>query len=138
MQIVYSYEPLLIYQPDPKTGRCDQVVQQSHHLDFSQFRGSSGPIEVDEGYLILVHEVLQQADYKRVYFHRFLLCDKEFRVKKVSKPFTFTHFGVEFCCGMTLDHTGQELILSVGIEDREAHLYFTPLKTVYDLLYSLP
>ena len=114
------------------------MVEESHPLDFSHFRGSAGPVEIDGGYLVLVHEVLQQADFQRVYFHRFLLCDKEFHVKKVSKPFTFSHFGVEFCCGMTLDHGGSELVLSVGIEDCEAHLYFTPLQTVYDLLYSLP
>jgi glycosyltransferase involved in cell wall biosynthesis len=138
IHVVYSYEPFIVYRPDLMTGECAKVASVGGGLDFSHFRGSAGPIEIEGGYLVLAHEVLQQADFQRVYFHRFLLCDKEFHVKKVSKPFTFSHFGVEFCCGMTLNQTGAELILSVGIEDSEAYLYFTPLQTVYDLLYPLP
>ena len=136
--MVYSYEPFVVYQPNLQTGRCNGIVYKKSACDFSLFRGSAGPVEFEDGYLLLVHEVLQQSDFQRVYFHRFVYCDRDFRIKKVSKPFTFQHFGVEYCCGMTLDHTGSQLILSVGIEDREAYLYFYDLKMIQERLYELP
>jgi glycosyltransferase involved in cell wall biosynthesis len=138
IHLMYSYDPLIIYQPDIGTGQCETVVSEKPAYDLSHFRGSAGSIPFEDGSLVLVHEVLQQSDFQRIYFHRFVYYDQQGKIKKVSKPFTFQHFGVEFCCGMTLDHQGNELILSVGIEDREAALYFVSLKTIQELLYALP
>lgn len=138
LYMIYAYQPFVIYEPDLKTGYCKTVVKYEPDHDFSPFRGSAAPIEFQEGYLVLVHEVLQQADLERVYFHRFLYLDQDFKITKVSKPFTFQHFGIEFCCSMVVDHQEKELILAVGIEDREAYLHFVDLKSVESLLYPLP
>ena len=87
---------------------------------------------------MMVHEVVQMPDYSRCYLHRFVYLDKNFIIKTVSRPFTFTHFGIEFCCSMTIDHTGTQLIMAVGIEDREAYLGFVDLSIIRSLLHPLP
>jgi hypothetical protein len=38
---------------------------------------------------------------------------------------------------MTLDHSGKELIVPIGIEDGEAYLYFFDCDTIRPLLYPL-
>ena len=97
-------------------------------MTFTHFRGSAAPIAFDNGYLMLVHEVVLKEDYSRCYLHRFLFLDEKLRTTKLSKPFFFDHQGVEYCCSMTLDHSGKQLVLAIGLEDREAHLYFYRLQ----------
>jgi predicted GH43/DUF377 family glycosyl hydrolase len=130
LHMIYSYDPFIIYKPNKETGDCPVVFHYEPTHDFSSFRGSAGPIEFDEGYLILVHEVVHQPTYERVYLHRFLYLDKHFMVKRISRPFTFLHQGVEYCCSMTADHTGNGLIIPIGVEDREAYLCFVDFETI--------
>ena len=106
--------------------------------DFSLFRGSAGPIPFDDGYLVLVHEIIQNPDSTRYYLHRFFYMDKYFMVKRITKPFTFLHHGVEFCGSMTIDHSGKNLIMALGIEDSKAYLTFTDLNLIRSLLHPLP
>jgi tetratricopeptide (TPR) repeat protein len=134
---IYSYDPFILFQPHPETGVCNQVLNYKPRYDFSRFRGSAGPLEFGEGYLLLVHEVVIR-NHNRCYTHRFLEMDKNFQVKKITKPFIFRHIGVEYCCSMTLDHSGEKLVLPIGIEDREAYLCIVDLTTVRGLLKPLP
>ncbi len=138
LHAIYSYDPFIIYKPNIETGDCETILKYQPSHDFSRFRGSAAPIKFDEGYLMLVHEVVQMPDYERRYLHRFLYLDENFRVKKTSKPFTFMHIGIEFCCSMILDHSGTQLIIPIGIEDREAYLCVVDLETVRSTLISLP
>jgi hypothetical protein len=105
--------------------------------DFTQFRGSAGPIPFDNGYLILVHEVVHFADHSRCYLHRFVYTDHRFFIKKASKPFTFLHQGVEFCGSMTFNHEGSHIIFAIGIEDSKAYLCSVDLKTIRSQLAPL-
>ncbi len=138
LHLIYSYDPFMIVKPDPETGACTSVLEYSPQHDFSRFRGSAAPIPFDQGFLILVHEVALLPDYSRVYLHRFVLLDKTFIITRVSRPFIFDHQGVEYCCSMTLDHSGKNLILPIGLEDREARLCIVDTETVRSLLNPLP
>jgi len=135
---IYSYDPFVIFAPDPETGQCESVFRYEPENDFSYLRGSAGPLPFDGGYLILVHEVVFQANGERAYLHRFLFLDRDFVIVQTSRPFIFKHTGVEYCCSMTLDHTGDKIILPIGIEDREAHLCTVDCETVRSLLSPLP
>ncbi|MBA3721551.1 MAG: hypothetical protein H0W88_04025 [Parachlamydiaceae bacterium] len=86
---------------------------------------------------MLTHEVVFKNEL-RYYLHRFLYLDKNLIVQKISKPFIFRHMGVEFCCGMTFDHSYKNLIMTIGIEDREAYFSIIDLDSVQSLLESLP
>ncbi len=138
MHVIYTYDPFIMYKPNMETGECEKVLEYTPSHDFSQFRGSAAPVAFDEGYLMVVHEVVLMHDYSRCYLHRFLYLDKDFIVQKVSKPFTFFHQGIEFCSSATIDHLGKDLVLSLGVEDREAYLCLVDLETIRSMLVSLP
>jgi len=132
---VYSYSPFIIYKPNLETGECIEVINKDYKLDMTRFRGSAAPIPFDDGYLLMIHEVIWQN--VRTYIHRFIYLDKNFEMKKLSKPFTFKHTGVEFCSSMTLDHSDDKLIMGMGIEDKEAYLCITTADSIRCLLKSI-
>lgn len=138
LYLIYLCDPFTLFKPHLDTGECETVLRYEPSHDFSHFRGSAAPIEFDDGYLMLVHEVITRADYSRCYLHRFLYLDKNFTIARASKPFIFKNIGIEYCCSMTIDHTGKELIVPIGIEDREAALCFVDLDTVRSMLFPLP
>jgi glycosyltransferase involved in cell wall biosynthesis len=133
---IYTYNPFTIFEIDTETGIFQIAKCKDTPCDFSRFRGSAPPIEFDEGYLFMIHEVTWQE--RRIYTHRFVYCDKKFNIKKLSKPFIFFHHGIEYCCGMTFDHDKKNCILSIGIEDREAYICHVDIKTICHMLESLP
>lgn len=137
LSFIYSCEPFVLYTPDLKSGSCLMTLSYENNYDFTHFRGSAAPTPFDNGYLMLVHEVVLKEDYSRCYLHRFLFLDDTLRITKISKPFFFDHHGVEYCCSMTLDHSGKQLVLAIGLEDREAHLCFHDCNKIRSLLYSL-
>ena len=131
--VIYSFGPLIIFKIDRQTGRHETALSYEPALDLSSLRGSAAPIEYDGGYLVVVHEVVFD-EHNAYYMHRFMGLDKEFKIKTLSKPFFFKHKGVEYCSGMTLDHSGKNLLLTIGVEDREAYLVTIPLSEVKSLL----
>jgi hypothetical protein len=137
LSFIYSYEPFILYTPDLKSGACEKTLYYENKYDFSHFRGSAAPIAFDDGYLMLVHEVVLREDFSRCYLHRFLFLNKNLNITKLSKPFFFDHHGVEYCCSMTLDHSGKQLVVPIGLEDREAHLCFYDCNQIRSLLYPL-
>lgn len=136
LHAIYSYDPMTILKINRETGECVKIKEKETAHDFSKFRGSAAPIAFDDGYLLLVHEVV--FDDQRYYLHRFVFLDKDFNITKVSKPFTFFHKGIEYCCGMAPDHSGKQCILSIGFEDKQAFLAFVDLDHIRGLLEPLP
>lgn len=137
---IYSYDPYIILKPKidlEKNQMTHRVVwrKEESKLDFSRFSGSAAPIPFDDGYLMMVHETVYEDS--RVYLHRFLYLDKDFNFKKLSKPFIFLHKGIEYCCEIAIDHSEKNLIMPIGIEDREAYLCTIDLNTVRVLLEPL-
>lgn len=125
---VYSHDPFTVFRVDPVNGLCKKIIETNCPLDCSRFRGSAGPIPFDEGYLTLVHEVAYPG--RRYYLHRFVYLDRDFHITKLSSPFYFKTVGIEYCAGMTLDHEGKNLVMSLGVEDKEAYLAITPIEEV--------
>jgi hypothetical protein len=135
---VYSSNPFIIYKINSETGACTTALQYDPSHDFSTFRGSASPIAFDNGYLMLIHEVIFNENQERFYTHRFVYLDKKFKVQKLSKPFTFLHQGIEYCCGMTMDHTNKNCALTISIEDREAKFCTISVDSIHSLLEPLP
>lgn len=142
LHLIYSCDPYIIFKPEIDFENDRLYYRTNLHFvnlahNFSRFSGSAAPIEFDEGYLAMVHEAIYD-DTQRNYTHRFVYLDKNLNFKRLSKPFTFLHKGIEYCCGMTKDHSNQNLVMTIGIEDREAYLGFVSLNTVRALLEPLP
>ena len=74
----------------------------------------------EAGWLCLTHEVVWNPH--RIYLHRFVYFDADFRVSRISDPFYFEKVGIEFCAGLARD--GDKLVASFAVNDAEAWLCF--------------
>ena len=133
LKFIYSYEPFMVLEVNIETGTSEQVLSYSSPLDFSRFRGSAAPISFENGYLMMVHERLRKFDY----IHRFLFLDKNFNVTKLSLPFKFTGTDIEYCTSMTIDHSGNNLVIPIGVYDKEAKILIVDLDYVKGLLQDI-
>lgn len=145
LYLVFTYEPFTVIKPNLDTGAVEKYFKNECSLDLTLLRGSAPPIEFEDGYLILVHDVAIDPIYPDMwtnnycyYFHRFLFMDKNFEITKYTKPFIFQHHGIEYCSGMTIDHTGTKLVMPISKEDREAFLLTVDVETVKSLLEVIP
>ena len=128
---IRSCNPLSILSINNEIGDWDYLLSKSD-FPFEQNRNSAGPVPYKEGYLMVVHKAVfvdQKCDYKN-YYRRFIYVDKNFNLIAFSDPFVFCKEGIEFSCGMTLDHEEKSIIIGVGIDDREAYLYKVPLTII--------
>lgn len=132
LYMVYCYDPLTLFEIDRETGLYQTTVTDTPKMDLSRLRGSAAPIEWEDGYLAVVHEVV--FDQKAFYMHRFLQLDRNFKIKSLSEPFFFKQKGVEYCSGMTYDHSGQKILLTIGVEDKEAYLVHFNLDLIKSML----
>jgi glycosyltransferase involved in cell wall biosynthesis len=140
LRAIYGYEPLVILEIDPVTGRCEPILREPSGRNVGHFRGSAGPIDLPEeaggGRLFLIHEVVLHG--LRYYLHRFVSVDSRWRIERISRPFFFRQLGIEFVCGACLAHGDRELLITLGVEDREAWLCRISLDTLARLLRPLP
>jgi tetratricopeptide (TPR) repeat protein len=134
IHLIYTHDPFILLKPDAATGKCEKVLETTSLFDCTNFRGSAGPIPFDEGYLTLVHEVAYPG--RRYYLHRFVYLDNQFNITKLSPPFYIKTRGIEYCSGMTVDHAGKNLVITLGVEDKEAYIALTPMDEVRNSLMS--
>ena len=150
---IYGWDPVRVVIPDVRTGQCKETHVSQNRLDLSRFRGSTSPVPFDfitsettiqtkkgkakevakeSGYLTIVHEVIFRQtnngdrEYRRRHYcHRFVWMDKNFVVKRISRPFYLQKCETEYVCGMCYEHnrsTGS-LLITAGINDSQAHVY---------------
>jgi len=102
----------------------------------ADIRGSSQVLPVLEGFLAVTHEVYlytsELGSKNATYRHRFILFDKDMKVTKWSKAFSFMSAEVEFCAGAAIK--GDNIIISFGFQDNSAFLLEMPLTLVYNEL----
>jgi glycosyltransferase involved in cell wall biosynthesis len=138
LQAIYGYAPLTILTICPRTGRYEVACQIESPVRSEDWRGSAPPIAWPgpDGTrrLVLIHQAVDRRGYdgrwERVYLHRFVEYDESFALQRASRPFVFGHQGVEYSCGMTLDHARSALIVAIAIEDGQAWLCRVPVARV--------
>jgi len=127
---LYSLDPTIVRQFDSATGRCAETASSIPALGLDHLRGGSQLVPYDNGWLAVTHEVAY-LDERRRYLHRFVQFDSQLCVVCVSRSWTLRpHLGIEFVAGIATWH--DTLIMSVGIEDREAWLVTLPFTHVSD------
>jgi len=101
-------------------------------------RGGSQLIPFDDGYFALTHEVdLFQSEANRkdaVYYHRFVVWDKQFNIIRVSQEFHFMDADVEFCIGLA--EYEDNYIMTFGFQDNAAYIVKCPKNFIKDFIYS--
>ena len=95
-------------------------------------RGGSQLVPTGSGFLTVVHAGADYPDGSRVYLHRFVSLDEEFRIVGISPQFIFRERGVEFAAGMAIERGA--VIVSFGLADTECWLVRLPLDCVLGLL----
>lgn len=131
LKIIYNYSPLIIYEPNIKTGECDIIAEKYNEINLSHLRGSSPPILYKQSLLMLTHEVVMVNNIRN-YRHRFLKLDMQYNIEKVSEPFSFYNENIEYSCGMCIKDN--KLLIGLGIKDCEALIAELDLKIVDSLL----
>lgn len=96
--------------------------------------GSSQLIPFKQGFLSVVHEAAAGPDGKRTYWHRFAWHDKDACLQKLSVPFVFYGRQIEFCAGLAEHPDHNNLIISFGVRDEEAHLATVNIEEVAAML----
>jgi len=94
---------------------CNDMPE--HH---KSWRGSSQLVPWEDGQFIhIVHEVLVRPDRHRIYYHRFIVRDSQYRVVKGSQLFYFRMKNtIEFCAGLA--RQGSNFVITFGHYDKEA------------------
>ena len=128
LPFVYNNEDCAIYWYSPLTiirlSDMKVIFTKQFSMNLSRLRGGAGPIpfdrEKEKGWLCIVHDkILKGSTF--VYFTRLCWFSYDFENICISKAFTLIKVGIEFVSGICYgkDNT---LILSLGIDDREAFL----------------
>jgi hypothetical protein len=131
--LLYASDPLIVLEPDLESGRCREVLHDEPPFNFDRYRGSAPPIPYGAGYLYTIHEA-SYRDNRRIYLHRFVEMDRQFRITRVSRLFHVWHTGVEYNCGMCLTQAGDSLLLTFSYEDEQCWLLNVPLIEVERML----
>lgn len=148
INFIYSYSPTKIRIPvgneitiSKETGCLDTelLVSNDTQFDFERFRGSGGPVMLETAngmvWLIVVHEVSWCPDKSRIYTHRFVIMDANYKITGISDPWFFESHGIEFCRSMCLK--GDNLVLTCGLRDEEAWCYIIRKDKVISMLHDL-
>jgi len=114
LQFIYLCDPTRVVDDEART-----VSETIPPIAADPFRGGSQAIAFDGGWLALVHEA-RVRDGQREYRHRFVWFDEASKLHGVSRPFFFHDHQVEFAAGLAWHPDGRHLIVTYGVDDREA------------------
>jgi hypothetical protein len=119
------------------TGKETEVIETSPYVPVkNDMRGGSQVIPFNDGHLSLVHETdlyrSEQDKKNATYRHRFVYWDKNFKLQKMSKLFSFLNMKIEFCCGM-VEHNNNMLI-TFGAQDNAAYILKVSKSLVEDFI----
>jgi len=139
--VLYGLDPWTVLDLDLETGRCALREERPAPCDLAPWRNSAGPIplaiEGRTGLLVLAHEVCFVTGMRRRYLHRFVWASDDRSAWRATQPFVFVRPGVEFAAGLCLARGGAEVLLSYGVEDREAWIARLPVAGVVGRLRPL-
>jgi hypothetical protein len=131
LQFIYLCDPTRIMDDQART-----IVETQPTIAAEQFSGGSQAIAFDDGWLALVHEArARPPSAQRYYQHRFVWFDEANALRRVSRAFFFHHKdGVEFAAGLAWHPDGKRLLVSYGVDDKEAWIATVDAEEVRDLL----
>lgn len=110
-----------------------KTVYTSKQIDLPRdLRGGSQVLPYKDGYFCITHEVdLFNSEAGRkdaIYYHRFIVWDKDWNIIKTTPEFHFMAADVEFCIGMA--EYGNDYLMTFGFQDNAAFLLKAPKSTV--------
>lgn len=124
---------------DIENETCETVaLYEWQDFGCADLRGGSQVLTWGDKYVALTHETfLLRSDADRkdaVYRHRFVVWDKDWKLIKVSKQFSFLEGSIEFAVGM--DFYNDDVLVTFGFQDNAAYLVKFPQKFLESFIYS--
>lgn len=117
---------------------CETVISKDKKIKLPLGLRGSSPVILfgDEGdRMCITHETdfFHHPGMRKDahYYHRFLIWDKDWNVKSLSKPFKFMGAMIEFCCGLLVKD--DNLIISYGYQDNAAYALRMPIETLNEI-----
>ena len=133
-KVIYSFDPLTIYDLDLQSGQLTPFMKEKQDKDLSSFRGSAVPIkykyEERDGYLMTVHQVYYHR--LRKYLHRLVWLSDDFSTLKYSKAFYFEKIGVEFNLGICQHDNG--ILFTYSVDDNRPKISLVHFETINNML----
>lgn len=120
VQLAYAARPTTMLQLDLEARAIRNSAIEPPISD-PHLRGGSQLVPMFGGYLCVVHDVVFSGGV-RVYLHRFVHFDRDFRLRAASPMFYFQHRGIEYCCGLGYDPERRLLVASYSVNDASAAL----------------
>jgi hypothetical protein len=118
--LIYSFSPFIILEPNLETGKCSIYKNEKQLYNYSNFRGGSQGFYINNDLYFLIHEVVNNNG--RLYFHRFVKLKEDLSIEKVSYPFYFENWGIEYVAGAIYDKDSEKILISWGENDKNANL----------------
>ena len=124
---INEWYPFTISQYDKETGYT-KIHKRKHLVWLAELRGSAGPIQFEDGYITLVHEVNFKENNKRCYYHRIVYHDSDCIPTKMTDVFYLEIHGVQYASGM--NWFDGKIGISYTIEDTNPRLMLIDPKTI--------
>jgi len=133
LHFLYSSNPTMVLRVDVDTGAAEVVQDRQGPAVATGFRGGSQGLPCGDGWLFVVHEVgTVRGGEGRAYAHRVVHLSSALTIESTTPAFAFAGRETEFCAGLA--RHGDDLLLSVGVDDARAHLFRVPEAAVIGLL----
>ena len=122
--------PLEIVKVHPESLSSEIVISKDNKIKLPlSLRGSSQVIPFGEDRICITHEVdfFHHPGYYKdaFYYHRFIIWDKDWNLKSLSKPFSFMSTQIEFNTGLALKD--DNFIITYGYQDNAAYALKMPV-----------
>ena len=132
---IYLFGPEFIILQFKAKGQCTVFKKESLPLYLENLRGSCPPIEFKDGYLLLTHYKHWLSPIHLRYYSRFIYLDKDLNITKMSNSVYFINDNIEFPTQMLIHN--DKLLISMGVDDKEAALIKCDLQDVNDSLIDI-
>jgi len=101
--VIYRMSPFIINEINMETGGYTERVNiEMPHIHFPTVRGSTSPIQFENGWLFVVHFVNYDDPSEDIYYSKFVWMSKDFIPKKISATFSLEHKGIEYISGLAI------------------------------------
>lgn len=105
---------------------------------YNDMRGGSQIIPYADGYLTIIHETemcsSERGKKDGIYRHRFIVWDKNFKIKKISSLFSFLNMKIEFCCGIAEYYN--DFLITFGAQDNTGYILKISKSLVWEFIYE--
>jgi hypothetical protein len=128
--LFYSFDPIIILEPNLKTGECKIFKKEKNNLNYEFLRGGSQGFYAKNNLYFITHEVVYENG--RIYLHRFVKMNSDLTICEISYPFYMKNQGIEYISGAVYNKNNNEIIITWGSDDKFANISSINLDKIFN------